>query len=250
MLGILLPWALIAIRIFAVAMTAPVFGNRAIGFWIRCGLAICLTAIAIPIAPCDYLADSSDMIELGLREALLGAAIGFGMSILFRAASMAGSIVGQLAGIQLFEQDQGELSGSPLARYFSIVSIAVFVSLGGVESVVSGLLDSFVALPVGTEFSTHNAINLLTNLCQQSFLLVVRCIAPAVASMLIASYALGMLNRSFPGLNSMGIGLTSNVAIITLAVFLTLGGTMWLFITEFQSSSDWIQGFLRSMSLQ
>ena len=259
MILILSSWVLIAVRILTVTLTAPVLGNRSVSPWIRLGLALCLALVAAPaVIPAMLTSDAmanattnsvGQWIEWVLLEAFLGGLLGFGMSIMFLAASMGGTVLGQMAGIQLFSNDD-DTGGGPMARLFSLVSIAVFVAVGGIDLVVSGVLDSFARLPVGATFDSFQISKvheLLIELCHQSFLLVLRCVAPAVVAMLIATYVVNMLNRALPGLNSMGVGLTSNLAIMTLSVLLTLGGTLWLLISDVEASMDWIQQILRNL---
>ena len=80
-------------------------------------------------------------------------------------------------------------------------------------------------------------------------MLVLRCIAPTVVAMLIATYVVGMLNRTFPSMNTMGIGLGSNLVVMLLAVFLTLGGTMWLMVDDMQHAPEWMNATLEQMAI-
>ena len=259
MLSYLALWVLIGIRILTVLMTAPVLGHRVLSPWYRFGLAAMLTLMAGPVILSSMflghstnirtLSTLTEWIEAFLSEAFLGALLGFGMSLLFLAAAMGGGVIGQMAGIQLFANESEE-TASPMCRLFSLISIAIFVSIGGIEMVVSGVLDSFATLPLGAAFQTSepgSLVHLLVELCRQSFLLVFRCIAPTMLAMLITTYLVGMLNRALPSLNSMGIGLTSNLAIMMISVLLTLGGTLWLIMSDWTSSGTWVQQIIENM---
>lgn len=250
----MLIWAftglLVLVRLMAVTTTAPIFGSRHIGLWPRLVIAAGLTVVVLPIIP--PAAVSPNPIELGqacISEALTGAMLGFGMTILFTSATAAGGLIGQLAGLQLFgnvDPHSGS-SESATGQLFRIVSIAVFALLGGLELILAGVLDSLATLPIGTTISSENWIWLLTGLLQQSFLLILRCVAPSVAAMFIATYLIGMLNRTFPSMNAMGIGLSSNLVIMLLAVFLTLGGTMWLLVDDMHHATTWLNNTFRQL---
>ncbi len=251
MLYMLITGLLIWVRLLAVTFTAPILGNRHVGIWPRLVIAAGLTMVVSPIVAAVQLPVTP--IEFGeavLSEALIGAMLGLGMTILFAAATAAGNVVGQMAGIQLFAgADQStEISGSSLGQLLGLLSIAVFALMGGIELVMSGVLDSFAALPLGTSLEIQNLVGMTTQLLQQSFVLVLRCIAPSVVAMFIATYVIGMISRTFPSMNSMGVGLSSNLVIMLLAMFLTLGGTMWLLVGDMQQATEWMNSTMEQIA--
>ena len=81
---------------------------------------------------------------------------------------------------------------------------------------------------------------LLLALLQQSFELTIRAIAPAIATLLIATILVGFLSRTLPQLNLIQVGLSSNMAIMITAIFLTLGGCVWLVVDDVERSSQFI----------
>ena len=50
--------------------------------------------------------------------------------------------------------------------------------------------------------------------------------------MLIATVVIGFISRTYPQMNLLGMGLSSNLIVMFLAVFLTLGGSVWLFVDD------------------
>lgn len=248
----MLVWActalLVLIRLLSATMTAPLLGHRHVGIWPRVMITAGLTMAVLPLVPTTEIPCTPVAIgEACLTEALFGALLGLGMTILFASAAAAGSVIGQMAGLQLLADTDPEFGGSPLTRLMALLSLAVFAAMGGMELLLSGVLDSIAAIPIGTTISADQIRWLLVELLRQSFLLILRCIAPPLAAMLVATYVIGMVQRSFPGLNSMGIGLTSNLVIMLLAVLLTLGGTMWLLIDDMQHASQWVNITIRQL---
>ena len=84
----------------------------------------------------------------------------------------------------------------------------------------------------------------LVQLLQQSFSLAVRGVGPAIAALMITTLTVGFISRSMPQLNMLQIGLNSNLLVLWLAIFLTLGGCIWLFVDDIQSALETIQGSL------
>ena len=168
--------------------------------------------------------------------------------IMFSAAQFAGTVIGQMAGIQIsntLDPQTGENS-STISQMFGILSLAAFALAGGPELVVSALLDTFIYLPIGTELAPNRASEILVTLLQQSFILTLRGVAPAVAAMLIATIVIGFVSRTYPQMNLLGMGLSSNLIVMFLAVFLTLGGSVWLFVDDLDHFVSTITDSMRS----
>ena len=115
---------------------------------------------------------------------------------------------------------------------FSILSLAAFALIGGPELVVTATLDTFVNLPIGSSLETSSVSALLVQLLQQSFLLTLRGVAPAVAALMISTLIIGLISRTYPQMNLLGLGLSSNLVVMLLAIFFTLGGCVWLFVDD------------------
>ena len=223
-------------RVAALVMTAPIFGSRAIPIKIRAGIAIVLTLTAFPLIDSSSITVSEQGQVVGaiFSEVAIGSLLGLGVMIMFAAAQMVGTVIGQMAGLQISET-LDPLTGqkaSPVSRMFGILSLAAFALVGGPELVVSATLDTFVQLPLGTQLQSENVLHLVTELLQQSLILTLRGVAPAVAALMISTLVIGLLSRTYPQMNLLGLGLSSNLVVMLLAVFFTLGGSIWLFVDD------------------
>ncbi len=223
-------------RIAAVVMTAPIFGSRAVPLKIRIGVAVVLTLTAFPLIDASSIEVSDTGLIFGaiFSEIVIGALLGLGVMIMFAAAQMVGTVIGQMAGLQIAET-LDPLTGqksSPVSQMFGILSLAAFALVGGPELVVSATLDTFVHLPLGTQLHSENVLTLVTELLQQSLILTLRGVAPAVAALMISTLVIGLLSRTYPQMNLLGLGLSSNLMVMLLAVFFTLGGSVWLFVDD------------------
>lgn len=223
-------------RVSAIVMTAPLFGSRAIPLKLRIGIAIVLTATAFPLIESSSIESSApgQIATAIFSEVIIGSLLGLGVMIMFSAAHAAGTVISQMAGIQMsntLDPQSGE-TASPVSHLFGILSLAAFALVGGPELVVSAMLDTFVQLPLGTKLETANVLGLVTELLQQSFILTLRGVAPAVAALMISTLVIGLISRSYPQMNLLGMGLSSNLIVMLLAVFFTLGGSVWLFVDD------------------
>ena len=236
-------------RITAVVMTAPVFGSRAVPLKMRVGIAIVLTLTAFPLIDSSAINPSAtgQIITALFSEFIIGSLLGLGVMIMFAAAQAAGTVISQMAGIQIsntLDPQSGE-TASPVSQMFGVLSLAAFALVGGPELVVSATLDTFIRLPLGTSLETASVLGLITDLLQQSFILTLRGVAPAVAALMISTLVIGLISRTYPQMNLLGMGLSSNLIVMLLAVFLTLGGSVWLFIDDLDQFIALITGAMQ-----
>ena len=235
-------------RISAAVMTAPVLGSRTVPIRFRIVLALLLTMASLPlIGTSDLAIDTAsqqvDYVSILLSEITIGAMLGFGVLIVFSAAQIAGTVIGQMAGIQIagnFDPQSGE-STSSVSQLFSILSLAAFALIGGPELVITATLDTFANVPIGTSLQSTTIFPLLGELLQQGFILTLRGVAPAVAALMISTLVIGLISRTYPQMNLLGMGLSSNLLVMFLAIFFTLGGCVWLFVDDLQQVIDLIQ---------
>ena len=235
-------------RISAAVMTAPVLGSRTVPIRFRLVLALLLTMASLPLIGAGDLAVSAtdgqlDYASIFLSEITIGAMLGFGVLIVFSAAQIAGTVIGQMAGIQIvgnLDPQSGE-STSSVSQLFGILSLAAFALIGGPELVITATLDTFASVPIGTSLQATSVFSLLGDLLQQSFLLTLRGVAPAVAALMISTLVIGLISRTYPQMNLLGLGLSSNLLVMFLAIFFTLGGCVWLFVDDLEQIMALIQ---------
>lgn len=235
--------SLALVRIAAMIFTAPALGNQHVPFRIKTILALALTTVTFPLL--DHATIPVEINGWGhsfFSELTIGIFLGLGIQIVFAAAQMTGTVISQMAAIQLGDgTDTMGGAGSPVSKLFGVLSIAAFVLLGGPEHLVGATIDTFVTVPVGTSLQTDGLMNLVIDLLRQSFLLTLRGVAPAVGAMMISTIVIGLVSRNYPQINLLNLGLTTNLGVMMLSLLFTLGGCVWLFADDFQQVLATIQ---------
>ena len=165
---------------------------------------------------------------------------------------MIGSAIGQISGLQLDSHSAGNsmFGQQPTSQLIGITATAVFVLAGGMELMLTSVIDSFVALPIGESFGQGQALAMVTSMLQRSFELAVRAIAPAIATLLISTIVVGILSRTLPQLNLIQVGLSSNMALMFFALFFTLAGCVWLVVDDMERATQLIQSSLKAAQSQ
>ena len=236
--------SLALVRIASMVFTAPVLGHHSIPFRFKMLLALALTTVTFPLIDQSTTIPSEidGWVHSLFSELAIGIFLGLGVQIVFAAAKMTGTIMSQMAAMQIGNGNDtlgGE--GSPVSKLLGVLSIAAFVLMGGPEQLVGATIDTFVAVPVGTSLQTAGLINVTIELLRQSFLLTLRGVAPAVGAIMISTFVIGLISRNYPQIDLLNMGLASNLCVMLMALLFTLGGSVWLFADDFYQVVNTIQ---------
>ena len=58
---------------------------------------------------------------------------------------------------------------------------------------------------------------------------------------MVATISIGLIGRAYPQMNMLQVGLGSNLVVMLLAISLTLGGCVWLFVDDLGGAIQTIQ---------
>jgi flagellar biosynthetic protein FliR len=224
--------ALVAVRIGALVILAPVFGPFAIPLRVRMLLALVLATLVLPLQAASATAPwaLAPFLAAAAGEALVGFLLGLGVVALFSALHLAGELVGQASGVQLADAiGGGSDAGAPVfSRLIALVATAVFLAIGGHRRALEALLDTFAWLPAGQGGSSRLPLESVTLLVAHSFALGLRAAAPAVVALVLATLAIALVARALPQLNVLALGLGINALAAVAALGISLGAVCWL----------------------
>ncbi|HBO44623.1 MAG TPA: hypothetical protein DD670_11965 [Planctomycetaceae bacterium] len=223
-------FTLVLARVGGLTMTAPIYGTREVPFQVRCILAFALALLIAPVQWTTAAVEAGSSIRwviLIAADLLVGIFFGLGIAFLLSGVQLAGSLIGRLGGLTLADVfDPATNEQVPLlGRLMHLVALAVFVAIGGHRMVLGALSDSFQSLPPGCVASTASMAQVMQELLSESFVLAARISAPIVVVLLLSTLVLGILGRTLPQLNLLGVGfgLNSMLAFGLLAVVLGAG---------------------------
>lgn len=239
-------FVLVLSRISPLVMTAPIFGSRTIPARIRGLLAVGLSLLVAPLHWGQPVADPGNLINLAVmvgREAAVGLAFGLAVIILFAGLQLTGQIIGQMSGMSLADVfNPGLDADTPVfGQLLDIVTLAVFVAIGGHRQVMSALLDTFQWMPPGHAVFSPDAVTALSNIASQSFVLGLRAAAPIMVALLLSVLIMGLISRTLPQLNVIAIGFSFNAMVMLATFSISLGAAAWIFQDEAVASIDMIR---------
>ncbi len=227
-------FVLVLTRVSGLVMTAPIFGARSVPMHVRVILAMAIAALVTPLSGAPQLPNIDNVIELSLliaREAILGLSLGLAVLLLVFGVQLAGNMMAQMSGMQMSDvvDPSVDTRVSVFAQLLNMVSLAVFVSIGGHRMVMEALLDTFQSMPVGDTTVSLHLFETLSQIMTMSFQLAIRASAPVIASLLMSVLVLGLISRTLPQLNILAVGFSLNALILLLTLSVSLGTTAWLF---------------------
>jgi type III secretion protein SpaR/YscT/HrcT len=245
--------ALGVVRNLPVTWLVPTLGGAHVPGEVRLALGILLAALGLPhlTAAVDgarlHEANALLLAAVVARELAVGLTVGLVTSFVFRAAEMAGRLVDVVRGANVAEVfvPTSDERGSPVGTLYLFVAAVIFFELGGVGHVLSGLLRSYQAVPLGGGGYSAGAVRATaTAVVSASAHLVAAAVAlaaPVVVALLLADVVLGILSRVAPQIPVyfvgmplkalLGIGVTL-LGLAALETALTSSYGAWLAIIQ------------------
>ncbi|NIJ69851.1 flagellar biosynthetic protein FliR [Xanthomonas sp. 60] len=216
-------WVLL--RLGAMIMAMPLIGTRAVPQRVKvllgATLAIALAPILPPV-PAWVGFDATTVLTI-FRELVIGVTIGFMLRLVFEAGALAGELVAQGTGLafaQMTDPLRGGSSGV-IGQWFYLLFGLMFFTLNGHLALISLLVDSYRALPIGAALPDPSA---LVSIAPTFLLTVLRgglsLALPLIVAMLAINLAFGALARAAPALNPIQLGLP--VSLLLGLVLLTV----------------------------
>lgn len=225
---------LAAVRVTAFIAIAPPFSYGSIPMRIRAGIGAALGLAVIPRVIEQYQPmETYDFLVSVVLEVVAGAALGFLVFLMFAAVQSAGAFIDLFGGFSLaMAFDPGGLvQGAQFTRLFYMAALAMLVASDAYLIVLSGLIRSFDALPLGAGLNlsavAENALSGLSNM----FLAAVEIAAPLIVVLFLADAGFGLLTRVAPALNVFSLGFP-----VKILLTLTLAGTVFVVLPSMVSS--------------
>ncbi len=217
---------------------APVFGSRTIPAKYRIFLAIAISACVYPTlldpqgmaAPnlLPTITNGLFLWTMGVAvamELLVGILIGYGASLPLIGMQLGGRIIDQQMGLGIagvFNPELGEQTGV-VSEFFFVMSIAIFLIIGGHRVLFATLVGSFNHIPLGGFVSGGHMVDLIIGLLGSMFELGLRVAAPLLCLFFLQTVAMGFIARTVPQMNILSIGFALRIMAGALIVIGALG---------------------------
>lgn len=202
---------LLMMRIGGIMLTAPVFSHNSIPRRISIAITLGLTIIILPLFLDTALPPASGLVDLMLicaREILIGVLIGLIFAVLFLGIRLAGAIVGYQIGFAMVNvvDPNSSTQVSIIGEFWFLLGTLIFLALGGHHMILSSLIDSFRAMPLGDAIPTGAVGEWFIKYTAFAFVLAVKIAAPVMLTIFLIEISMGVLARTMPQMNIFIVG--------------------------------------------
>lgn len=210
---------LAAVRMTAFLIIAPPFSYKAIPARVKAMLGVALALAVSPRVTPGYVPlDTGAFFTALALELLVGAMLGFLVSLVFAAVQTAGSFIDMFGGFQMAQAfDPGSMvNGAQFTRLFQMTALALMFASGAYQLVIGGIVRSYDALPLGGGLNLAGSADLLVTGVSQMVLAAVQIAGPLLVVLFLADAGLGLLTRVAPALNAFAMSFPIKILLTVL----------------------------------
>lgn len=194
---------LLAVRIAALVLIAPVYSAVVVPKMLRAALIVLLTVVLLPLAAPSVGAAALTPASFA-SESLIGFAMGLGAALL-------------IAGAATLDPTS-QTSSPSLAEFFRLLVLTLLLVSGGHLLSIEALVRSVKLVPLGAPVDVRAGLGAMASMGGSLFLLGLRFAAPVTAAVLVSNLALGILSRTVPQLNALAVAYPVQIAVGLVAL--------------------------------
>jgi flagellar biosynthetic protein FliR len=241
-------FALLAVRLGGLLLSAPIFGSPPVPMALRCALALLLAFMFAPLAgaPPDGAWTSGAFILAAGGELAVGLLIGFTASLLFSAVRLAGHLVDQDMGLSLAAvlDPASDEPAAVVSQFQTLLALIVYLVINGHHILLTSVAESLRVLPVGGGFATAGATpGLVGEMAARLFVVGLALAIPALATLFLVTVAMAFLARTVPEMNLITLGYPMRHLVGLAALAISVG----FFVRVFARMSSDQEGILRGV---
>ncbi|KGH46244.1 flagellar biosynthesis protein FliR [Modestobacter caceresii] len=203
---------------------APPFNSNGIPRVVKGALALCIALVTFPhISGTIPEVTAGFLIATAVTEAVIGAALGFVVQLLFSAVQLAGDLIDVTGGFSLQPayDPMSLTTQGVIGRLHYLLAITLLFTSNGHLLLVRGFVTSYQGLPVGGSLPTDQLGSVLITAFSMMFLAALQIAGPLVAVLLLADVALALLSKAAPALNIFAFGFPLKIMITLTLLGLT-----------------------------
>lgn len=214
------------LRVLALFGSLPVMGQRNVPARVRVALAFLIAFCAqasLPAMPVIPLNSGAALLAV-IQQLVIGVSLGFAVRIVFTAIEFAGEIIGLQMGLNFagFFNPMTGGEATATSRFFGVLVGWVFIMINGHLMLISAVVQSFQAFPVGPEpFAFLRAVSPQA-WGADVFRVGLWIALPLVGMLLFVNLVLGIISRVAQQMNIFAIGFPVTLSVGLLGTMLTL----------------------------
>lgn len=230
-------------RVSSMFLSMAVFSGTNITPRIKILLSIAIVFAISPVLPAVTVAYdplSPESMLVTAQQILIGVAIGFVSLMVLQTFVIAGQAIAMQMGLgfaSMVDPSNGQ-QVPVISQFFLLLATLIFLAIDGHLLVITFVVESFTAIPIGVTGITSDAMWAIANWGTVMFAAAVASMLSAIIALLLINFAFGVMTRAAPQLNIFSIGFPITMVSGLVILWLTIGG----FLTHFEL--QWSRGVL------
>lgn len=224
--ALLAAWLWPLVRVAALLSSAPVIGTRAVPARIRVLLAVCVTAVLVPVLPPAPVIEpvSAAGALVTMQQVMIGLVMGLSLRLIFTVVEFAGQVLGQQMGLGFaaMVDPQSGAQVPVVGQFYVMLATLLFLSVNGHLLALHALAESFHTLPVGVTGVSQQGLGALLRWGGELFLQATVIALPTITALLIVNLGYGVLSRTAPQLHIFAVGIPITVIAGAVLMGITL----------------------------
>jgi flagellar biosynthetic protein FliR len=217
---------LVLARVSPLFVLAPLFSSKLVPGRVRGIVAVALAVGLSPVAGANVHLPTDEYAFAGLlgKELLVGLAFAFALGALFAAVQIAGSFLDTMIGFSfgsLVDPVTGNQS-TVLQQLYSLVSVLVFISIGGDAWIIRGLARTYEVVGLLQYPQLDTMVAGAVSAFTQIFLAAIEVAGPVILALVLTDAAFGVVSRVVPQLNVFQVGFPAKVVAGLLLISVSL----------------------------
>lgn len=196
-----LAFALVFTRMIGMMLMAPLFSGRSMPNQIKIMMALGLTLVLLPILPTGNLPSGvGDQIALIFKELVVGLLFGLVIGVIAAAWQFAGAMLDLSMGFSyggVLDPLNGNQS-SIMQQLYGMLSVIVFMAIGGDHWLLQGLARSFTLIPLDQAAPAGDLAKVAVEGLISTFTIGFGVAGPVLIALLITDVAFGLVSRVAP----------------------------------------------------
>lgn len=244
-LQIVLVHLLISVRFFALLYTSTALSFPAAPNTVRFVLAVILAIVVTPYTdisiPLTLFTSWQYAIIMAIREALIGASVGFISSLPLHAMQFSGFFDSTVIGFTMMNilDPTSNAQVAVIGQLKNFLAIWFFLHWDGHLLLVRGLVESIRLVPPGAGMWGAVGTFPWTSWLQSAFVIGLRMSMSVIGAVLLAEIGLGFVARTVPQMNVFVLGIPLKICIGFMVLFVVLPSTVDIFHGEIERALTW-----------
>ena len=242
---------LILMRISAIFLSSPIFGRNNIPNLAKIILSVLITYILLPITPMEYGDVTGNLVVFVgacLTEFLIGAVMGFVVTLFFSAVTFAGQIIDTQLGFSManvFDPQSGQVTVT--SGLLNTVVLLAFFAIDGHLTIIRLFADSYYYVPIRQGILNPDIAVYIVQLFSTMLILAAKFAVPVIAAAIVSEIGFGIIVRTVPQMNVFVVGIPLKIVIGTAILFLMIPVYLVMCNTLFDSMFVSMEILLKGM---